>query len=345
MKKCALFFLSIVVVFSSCSNKFKVGADYKDVTVVYGLLSKSDTANYIKVTKGFFDETADNLLLASNSDSIYYNNLEVKIEEINNGSIVNTFFLPRVDANLEGFPKQPGTFADTPNYAYKFKQNLNPARTYRVVVKNLSNGNLVYAETGIINDASNVFNSVTPVPIPNFDRLNFDSPNGTYTFEWSSPPNAAFFDVNIRFWYQEKNTQTNNIVHKYIDLPVVKNVLSSGGSTSGKMSNETFFRTLNSELGPAAANIVRYIDTPDVLILAGGTVLKTYIDVNSAQGGITYDQIKPNYTNFVGENVLGILSTRATKYVVDVPFGVATIDSIWYGSMTKNLQFAGISSE
>ena len=71
MNKIAFILVAFVLFVSSCTKDFKVGADYKDITVVFALLSKADTFNYVKVTKGYYDELQDNLLLAQNSDSIY----------------------------------------------------------------------------------------------------------------------------------------------------------------------------------------------------------------------------------------------------------------------------------
>lgn len=340
--------ICLTAIFSSCKDNFKVGADYKDITVVYGLLSKSDTAQYIRITKGFYDELKDNLILAQNSDSIYYNNLDVKIEEINNGAVVNTIPLTRVDANLEGFAKDSGVFATTPNYVYKFKTSLNPSNTYKLVATNLTNGKVITAETPIINDNPTVFQ--IQYPRSQFDRINVSEINAVSSFNFTSPPNAAFFDVVIRLWYQEKDNNTLITTHKYKDLPVIQNIISSGGSVSAKMLNETFFRVLNSELGAAPSYISRYIDTPDVFVLAGGTVLKTYIDVDNAQGGLTYDQIKPYYTNIasdgtIGKDVIGILSTRVRRIEPSVSFTKSSQDSIISGSYTKSLNFVGVSTE
>jgi hypothetical protein len=343
MKKIIAAFTILSVLFTSCSTDFKVGADYKDITAIYCLLSKSDTAQYVKITKGFYDEKIDNLILAKNSDSLYYNNLEVKIEEINNGNVVNVFTLPRVDLIKEGYVKEPGVFVDSPNYAYKLAQALNTSNSYRLKVKNLNTGKEISGETTIIDNNPNVF-SITN-PFTNFDRLNFADPNKTYNFIFNGPSNAAFFDVVLRFWYQEKNTNTLIVTRKYKDLPLVQNISATGASVSTIMDNKSFYSALNSELGIAPTYITRYVDTPDLMILAGGQVLKTYVDVNSAQGGITYDQIKPIYTNFSGENVMGIISTRVTRTLKDIAFSEPTFDSIINGQYTKNLQIVGRSTQ
>ena len=65
--------------------------------------------------------------------------------------------------------------------------------------------------------------------------------------------------------------------------------------------------------------------------------------MNAAQGGLTNDQIKPNFTNLQGDNVLGIFSTIATRRIGYIAYTDNTYDSIINSSSTKNLNFAGRS--
>ncbi len=262
--------------------------------------------------------------------------------------MVSTILLDRVDVNLEGFAKDSGVFASSPNYAYKFKTPLNASSEYKLVIRNLSNGKLITATTGIINDDGNVFKVEYPKGL--FDRINIAESTGISIYTWNAPPNSAFFDVVLRFWYQEKNNTTLVTTYKSKDLPLARNIQTSGGLVSVQVNNEEFYRLLNSELGAAPTNISRYVDTPDVVILAGGKVLKTYIDVSSAQGGLTYDQIRPIYTNIysegvLGKDALGLLSTRAVRVEKFVPFNKNSLDSIIGGSLTKNLNFVAVSNQ
>lgn len=331
-------FLAMALFFISCNDDFKVGAPYKEVKAVYCLLSRTDTAHYVKVLKGYYDEEQDNLLLAQNLDSIYYDSLEVKMEEVLNGTVTGTFLLSKVDLNMEGYVKDSGSFATSPNVGYKFKATLNPDRLYRLSVKNKYTDKLVWSETNIISDQKISVEYPTSVN----DRLNFAQYSQNYNFAWNGPANAAIFDVVVRLFYSEKDINTGTIVKRVRDLTLVKNVLNSNTRIVAPYRSEEFFRTLNAELGVPPNNINRYIDTPDVLLVAGGHVLKTFIDVQLAQGGgITYDQIKPNYTNFNGGDVYGIFSTRVIKTVKTVPFGENTVDSIISGIYTKNLRIVG----
>lgn len=337
--------LAFFILASSCSSDFKVGADYKDVSIVYCLLSKSDTAHFVKISKAFYDEKKNNLIIAQNPDSLYFSNLEVQLQELNNGNVVNSFGLTKVELHAEGIIKDTGTFATTPSYAYKLKRALDPSKRYKLVIKNLSTGRIVEGETNIINDANMQFTNPGPT-----SKLNFSEASQDYNFGWGAPASAAFFDLYMRFYYQEKNTNTNVTTYKFADVSLLRNVPATGGQVTAPLQGLDFYRALNSSLGVTPSYLSRYVDTPDLFIVAGGEELKTYIEVNSAQGGITFDQIKPNYTNLSTDKVLrkdvyGIFSSRATRYQFGVQLSKATVDSIIYGSYTKNLNFVGVSSQ
>ncbi|GBL35394.1 hypothetical protein EMGBS15_09890 [Filimonas sp.] len=343
MKNLFLVFVSVLFFSTSCNTKFNVGAEYKEVTVVYGLLSLGDTAHYIKITKGYFDEKMNNLELAKNPDSIYFNNIGVTVLVMNNGNAIETIPLNRVDLNLEGYVKDSGTFAGSPNYAYKFKKNLDPSKTYRLVVKNLINGKEITGETPVITNSPSTFKFVQPTD--NNEELNFADPINPYVFTWRGPATAAFYDVVLRFKYQEVNVATSETTYVVKDVPLIKNIVPISGDLNASLTSINFFKQLNSAIGEGSLNIKRYVDTPGLYILAGGQELKSYIDVNSAQGGITYDQIKPNYTNLKGENVFGLLSTRGQMGFENIKFSAATIDSIKNGVYTKNLRILGDSDQ
>ena len=309
--------LGIVILASACSTDFKVGADYKDYTVVFGLLSRTDTAHYMKITKGFYDEKNSNLLIAQNVDSLYFNNIEVKMYKYAGLNAVDSILLKKVDLNLEGYYKDSGIFVNTPNYAYKFKELLDPTK---IVISR---------------------------PVTS-DKLNFAQVGVSYSnFTWNTPANVSIFDLYLRFRYEEKNSAYNPVkITSVVKLiPLVKSIPNENSPMNISVSAEDFYRALQGEIAPAGNNITRFLDTPDVVIAAAGQELKTYIDVTSSQGGITYDQIKPYYTNMKGENVLGLFSSRATVNSNQIQFSKATNDSILFGSYTKALKFVGISSK
>jgi hypothetical protein len=125
----------------------------------------------------------------------------------------------------------------------------------------------------------------------------------------------------------------------------VKTGVKGTGTVRAEATTEDFYRVLNSELGAAPSFISRFIDTPDLRIVGGGEELLRYIEVNAAQGGITADQIRPNYTNLKGEDVYGIISCRVNRELRQIRYSEATFDSIINGQFTRNLNFIGRSIE
>jgi hypothetical protein len=78
----ALFYLFIVLFIStSCDKTLNVNAEWKDITIVYGLLDQNDSVQYIKITKAFLGE-GDALTFSKIADSSNYKEkLEVTMEE------------------------------------------------------------------------------------------------------------------------------------------------------------------------------------------------------------------------------------------------------------------------
>lgn len=327
----------------SCSTDFKVGADYKEYTVVFGLLSRTDSAHYIKITKGFYDEKQNNLLVAKNPDSLYHKDLTVKMYKLQNGGITDSLTLEKVDLTTEGYPKDTGVFANTPNYAYKFKEILDPTKRYKLVVKNNISGKVVYGETDVIDNRKIKIVQPTNADGPILDFATIGK--SKTTFYWNSPSSVSIYDLYMRLPYEEKNVNTGIITDKMAMIPLARNVANTSSNMTYFIFAEDFYSALQGTVGIAPNNITRFIDTPDIILSAGGLELKTYIDVTSSQGGITYDQIKPYYTNLIGGTVLGLLSTRASSNANQVMFTKQTLDSILYGSHTRSLNFVDVSSK
>ncbi len=333
----------IALFLQSCSNDFKVGADYKEVTAVYGLLSTSDTAHYIIVHKGFFSEKEDNLVMAGNTDSIYYKNLEVKINEYNGSNLVSSNILTKVNLETEGYTKQPGVFASSPNVAYKLKKALSDSYTYELLVKNITTGKVIRGVTNVIASdpvGFKVINPLTPNAV-----LDFGSSNGGYTFRWEMPNNASVSDVMLDFKYQELNINTGirtNLTKSIVLIEGVTAPLFNAHATmQEKVLTESFMAAVSGVCGNTVNYIQRFIDTPNLYVVAATPEFKTYVDIANTKVGITADQIKPNYTTLEGENVIGIFSARARRVHINNVYSQKTIDLI----LASNLNFKGISSQ
>ena len=112
----SLLLFSLLIV--SCDNELDIIEARKDIPVVYGFISLSDTAQYIRLEKAFVDETTSALVIAQDPDSLYYDDATVELVRTSNGA---SFALEMVDGKLEGYSREEGAFAQSPNYLYKIR--------------------------------------------------------------------------------------------------------------------------------------------------------------------------------------------------------------------------------
>ncbi len=325
-----LFGLTLSILLWSCSNDFDVTADYKEFTVVYGILDQGDSVQYIKIGKSYLGDTTSALVIAQESDSLYQNDIAAYLEEIDNaGNILNTYVLSLVDGNNEpDLPLKPeGIFANSPNYLYKLSQSLNPESTYKLNIENPSSEELITAETQLIDGI----------------KINFPKENLEVSWvgpkvriRWISSKNALQYSLIIRIKYQE--VINGNTTNKHIDWLAMSGVKSQSpnGSESLEFEIETnsLFNYISNNV-PNTTVDARIIGTHDYFLTAGGTELVNYINVEEAQSGITEGQIKPIYTNI--NNGLGIFSTRYTEELHDIQYTSRTVDSLVNGSITGHL--------
>ena len=213
MKKIWSICVIIAVLFSlqSCDNEVQLAAEWQDIPIVYGLISRQDTASYIRIQKAFLDPDGNALDAAQVADSLYYEGIDVSIQEVETG---NLFDLVRVDGNLEGYPKEEGTFANDPNYLYKLKlpagEELTPGKRYELQINRGDTKPEITASTNVVGDIqfTGPF-EVAPLKIIYRD----------FALRWANPPGAAFYDVKIVVHYKENSA----------DNPVLLRINRSSG--------------------------------------------------------------------------------------------------------------------
>lgn len=335
MRKWSFAVLVQLLLLSSCSTDFNVVTSWKDITVVYGLLEAGDTAQYIKVGKAFLDPNTSALEIAQIPDSLYYEDLSVELHEYSNGNLVSTTQLDKVDGNSEGFVKDTGIFANSPNILYKTTQTLNQDSRYNLVITKPDNGSQTTASTAIIND----FVIQRPTPslkvnlLPGILSKDFVS--------WISARDGKIYALVIRFYYREYNKiDPSQVQQKSVDWTIFTSKLSDdtvGSQTMTEdLSGDNFYAFLNSAI-PDDQNVFRTVGKLDFMFSVGGETLDIYNQVTLAQQGLTSGQVLPTYTNV--HNGLGLLSTRFHKTVSQVPFDPRTIDSIACYGITSHLNF------
>ena len=333
MKHFGIIALVWMLSLSACETDFNVTTDWEDITVVYGLLDASDTAQYIKVNKAFLDPNTNALQIAQIPDSIFYDELTVELQEMNGSSVVKTIQLEKVDGNLEGYVKDTGVFAQSPNFLYKTKEVLNQERDYKLVITQPDNGKQIFSSTPIVND----FQILRPTTNIKLNLL----PGFEYNVNWISAEDGKIYALTVRLHYTEfKFDDPNFSEAKSLDWVIFtseRSASTSGGSTMDfDMTGDNFYTFLSNTIA-TDPNIYRQMGLTDFMFSVGGETMDTYNQVTIAQQGLTSGQVLPTYTNI--DNGLGLFSSRFHKTVAGVPFDNRTLDSIACYSATRDLNF------
>lgn len=193
MKRFVLIATLLSTFLYSCETDFDVTSDWEDIAIVYGLLDPTDTAQYIKINKAFLDKSVSALVIAQNPDSLYYKNIVVQLQQFQNSVLKKTIDLVKVDGNLEGYVKDTGIFAASPNFLYKTTELLDQNSSYSLLITESDNGKVISSETEIIND----FQVLRPTST---QKVNF-SPGDNYNGQYVSAKDAKIYGLVIRFFF------------------------------------------------------------------------------------------------------------------------------------------------
>ncbi|MCX6351265.1 MAG: DUF4249 family protein [Bacteroidetes bacterium] len=331
--------------FYACKTDFDVNEKWKEIDIVYGLLSSKDSflnnndypydsVQYVRVSKAFLNNNSSALDIAKNPDSLYHKDpINVVLDEyqIGNPTPSKSFTLEK-DISIA---KDSGLFAYPSQVLYRTPKGfkLNTQMEYKIRVNNPKTGVNVSAKTKVI-AATKPGRTLQFRPV--FFWSNDDTKDG---ITWKSAPNARFYDVSYVFHITEYNKQTK-LPLKTFDLkwPLLTtqltNSLDGNEDNSIYTSGKEFFNFVARSI-PVNDNVIRrFTKKVDLWIEAGGDDIYYYIQVNQPSIGIV--QKKPEYTNI--ENGYGIFSARAST-LMSLPMSTETIDSLGTAKLTAKLNF------
>lgn len=290
-----LLIISISLVMTSCETDVDLITDWKEITVVYGLLSQLDSVHYLRINKAFLGKNALEIAKIEDSSS-YRNSLDVKLEGWSNNQVVQTIYFDTVTITN----KDSGLWYNPYMVGYKAHANLNPDLLYKLYIRNRVTGHEVTSQTRLIK----------PFPVikpPAGGRLTlfrgFNTP-----FSWKNGVNARLYEPIVRFHYFEIPQGSSDTIPRFIDLvlsKVTSNNLDGIGEMEVSFSNDSFYEFIRFKLSQDF-NGQRLCGQVEFIITAAGNEFDLYTRVNKPSFSIV--QEKPEYTNI--ENGLGLLSSR-----------------------------------
>jgi hypothetical protein len=316
------------ILFTSCSTDVELLEEYKPITVVYGLLNKQESVQYIKVNKAFLGE-GDATIMAQQSDSINYQpgEVDVKLQRINpsTGQVIQT-----ISCNdTTGILKDDGTFASPYQLLFYTNAALDAASRYRLEVRRHEDDALITATTAIVGDVA-ISTPATTISL-------YNSSMSTYTdatVKWNAATNAKVYDVVVRFtYYQNQISPPGPVDTLTLDYNLGSVVdVNTSPSFTLKLESEGYFQFLKNSVN-SDNNLLRVAnDSLTVIVTAGTEDLYTYVLVNQPSIGLI--QERPVFTN-INEGA-GIFSSRL-RVVKAYKMTTGTLDELHNGQYTGHL--------
>ena len=339
MKKLIFLLFIIPILFTfSCSTDFDINADWKDIAVVYGLLDKSDTVQYIKLNKAFLGDE-DAYIMAQESDSLFYNNAEVSLEPLLNGNNIfddsgNIYKIELIKTN--DIPKEDGIFATDRNTLFKTTESLNSDYDYKLII-NIPGKDVITATTSLIDKLKVIKPTLNPaekIGIYNAQQQEYLD----YKVKFVPNEKGKLYGLTIRFHYREHTPKGD---YDYFIDWVQSNKKSpvnvdANTEMSMTINGALFYNFVGSNIEQGDPAIKREALGLDFIFIVAGEELSLYMEVNAPSQGIV--QEKPAFTNI--SNGIGVFSSRFSKHVDNKELSNLAIDELSCGEATKHLRFA-----
>jgi len=343
MKKLLVLLPVLALLMAACSNEFEVTAPWKEIPIVFAILSPKDTAHYVRVEKAFLDPEKSALEIAQIADSLYYPESAITVW-LERPSTQTRVPLTRVDGALEGYPRENGIFATQPNWLYKFKpqsavSNLIPGELYRLVIVRADDRPDVTAETKIPGD----FLFVRPIPAQSPPLISF-IPSDLTEVEWRCDANSVLFSIIFKIRYREENANGSLIARDTLvwNAHATFEIEALGAGSANfrglaKIASTDFYRFLKTNIDSVAVPPFRYFEGMDITVIGGGKEIKAYQTTASANLGLTGAEVLPNYTNL--SEGFGIFSSKNSTNLNNVKITSGTVDSMSNHALTRHLNF------
>jgi len=319
---------AVLLTLISCKKTLDVNAEWKDVTIVYGLLSQTDTIHYVKITKAFMGP-GNALQFAAIPDSSNYpvNTLQVTLDEY-----IGTNFLRTITLDTTTIlNKDSGIFYYPHQLLYYTKARFGSDTTYHLIIKNKVTQKVVEGYATLMGDID--------VEKPNsYARASFQSGKSSEV-KWLSAKGGKRYQLTIRIRYAESiNGVPNSTVIKSLDWIALNNIRSISDKGNQTMDyfipGDAFYIFMGAHI-PVNPDVSRALRDCDYIFTVGSEDLSTYMDVT--EPSMTIITERPAFTDII--NGIGLFTARSVHSVDTLRFSDFTLSEIKTNQYTKNLGF------
>ena len=333
--------LSILTLLTvGCDNELDVAADWEEVAIVYGALNPNQDVNYIRIQRAYLDDVQGAFAFSDNKDSLYFDTLNVTVDEYLDGEYIQTFNLNKINGNDEGITKDTGIFYSDDNIIYRLEGDIKPSMfasdyEYRLTVRNPITGYVCTSTTPSVGQAE-VFSPINETA----GTIYITASEGHFVIvKFQEGIHARAYRVDMDIHYEEfKLSDPDQVVSKTVKWPLVGlgNTKSLDGFKNAEyqISSVGFFSALkqNIEVDPTLG---RRLVNFDFTFYGISDDFNTFLSV--ASPSITIVQKKPEFTNI--ENGLGIFASRNIRQYEQRNFNSVVLGAIRQSELTENLGF------
>ncbi|MDD4602226.1 MAG: hypothetical protein PHF97_00265 [Bacteroidales bacterium] len=326
----SLFFVPFLF---SCNKTLNVNANWKDITVVYGILDQGEDTTFIKITKAFLGD-GDALVFSKIPDSSNYpNKLEVRLDEYE-GTVFQKSY-PCDTVTIHNKKAGDSIFYYPDQLMYFTTAKLNDAKNYKLYIRNKETGKEITSTTdlkGINTPLVKKFSIEKPMVSASF-------PIGkNFEVKWYPAENGKRYQLVIRFLYYEAlKLHPQDLKLHYIDWLVFNNIKSTDGQTLPfdlYYPGDAFYSIVGSQI-PVNSDVTRSAYRAIFIFTVAGADLNTYMDVH--EPSLSLVQEKPTFSNIV--NGIGLFSARYKNSTDSLLISPVTQNELKVNSHTKDLGF------
>lgn len=315
--------LVFVPVLYSCNKDLNVNADWRDITVVYGILSQNEDTTYIKITKAFLGE-GDAMQFAKIPDSsIYPGNLDVKMEAWSGNTLVNTYTFDTITIHTKEIGDTIFYFPSQLVY-YNRTGHLDENNTYKLKITHL--------KTHVVDSATTklVHSFAVEIPDPFIKQVDY-LPGHNFEVQFDPAYGGKRYQLLIRFHYLE--TTSSGTTEKTLDwlvfndLQVVNPYEIATDPILKSFSGDIFYTVLKGNIKSIKADPTvtsRTARWVDYIFSVASEDLNTYMEVTEPSPSII--QERPSFSNIY--NGIGLFSSRFVNEIDTIRLGNNTLDQI-----------------
>ncbi|MEI6433280.1 MAG: hypothetical protein WCP32_00445 [Bacteroidota bacterium] len=310
------FLVLLLTVFISCNKDLNVNADWKDVTVVYGLLDQKADTTFIKITKAFLGP-GDAMQFAKIPDSSNYpDKLEVRLDEYQDTSLIRSIPLDTVTIHNKLAGDSIFYFPD--QLMYFTTARLNENYIYKIFIKNKKTGKEITAQTGLVHE----FDIDKPASQASFP------PGNSFEVVWKQAKEGKRYQLLIRFFYNEYMVVAPKIgIKKSFDWIVFNDIKSPDNPSTLPFDldfpSDAFYSAVGSKIDTSSLVDHRTALYCDFIFSVAAADMNTYMEVTEPT--LSLVQEKPTFTNIT--NGIGLFSSRFNKQ---------QSDTLWVSQITKD---------